>query len=84
MQHLFATQLNRHVSPPRRWGKTPTIVLAETVVASDYLKSFLAKLRNIFGGDIRGFELLQERARREVTLQLKERASKVATTRSAT
>jgi uncharacterized protein YbjQ (UPF0145 family) len=73
MQHMLATQLTTCVAADPQ-GKTPTIILAETVVASDYLKSFLAKLRNIFGGNIRGFELLQERARREVTVQLKERA----------
>lgn len=73
LQHVFATQLSKCLGAAPG-GKTPTIVLAETVVASDYLKSFLAKLRNIFGGNIPGFEALQERARREVTVQLKERA----------
>jgi uncharacterized protein YbjQ (UPF0145 family) len=52
----------------------PIIVVAETVVASDYFKSFLAGLRRIFGGEVRSFHSLLDRARRETTQRLVEQA----------
>lgn len=56
-------------------GSTPPqIVLAETVVASDYFKTFLAGLRRLFGGEVRSFHSLLERARRETTQRLVEQA----------
>ncbi len=73
LQFMLTTQLKTCIAAAPQ-GKTPTMLLAQTVVASDYLKSFLAKLRNIFGGEIRGFETLLDRARREVTVQLQEQA----------
>ena len=47
-----------------------TVVMAEVVIGSDYLKSFFARWRNIFGGEIKSFQTLQERAKREVILRL--------------
>lgn len=55
-------------------GHTPTMIVKEVIIASDYLKSFLAKLRNIFGGEVRSFETLLERARREALLRIIEEA----------
>jgi len=52
----------------------PMLMVAEVVVATDYLKSFLAKLRNIFGGEVRSYQSLLERARREATLRILARA----------
>lgn len=52
----------------------PQIVVAETVVATDYFKSFLANLRRLFGGEVRSFHSLLVRARRETTQRLVERA----------
>ena len=52
----------------------PAIVVGETVIATDYLKSFLARLRNIFGGEIRSYRTLLERARREALLRIVEEA----------
>lgn len=71
---VVTTQLKTFLAPAPG-GKPPRLLVAETVVASDYLKSFLAKLRNIFGGEVRSFETLLERARREVTVQLQEQAA---------
>jgi len=55
-------------------GAEPTahacLVLGECVIASDYLKSFLARWRNIFGGEMRSFVTLMERARREATVRM--------------
>ena len=52
----------------------PTILVAEAVISSDYLKTFLAGWRRFFGGEIRSFRGIMERARREALLQLKEQA----------
>ena len=55
-------------------GQPPNLVLAEVAIGSDYLKSFFAKWRNLFGGEIRSFQTLQERGKREVILRLVEKA----------
>ena len=52
----------------------PRMVVAEVVIATDYLKSFLAKLRNIFGGEVRSYQSLLVRARREASLRILEEA----------
>jgi len=52
----------------------PKMMVTEVVIASDYLKSFLASLRQIFGGEIRSFGTLMLRGRREATLRLIEQA----------
>jgi len=48
----------------------PSLVVAEVVIASDYLKSWFAKWRNLFGGEIRTFQTLQTRAKREAVARL--------------
>ncbi len=50
------------------------LVAAEVVISHDYFKRFLANLRNIFGGRLRAYETLLDRARREAVLRLKESA----------
>jgi len=55
-------------------GPPPAMVMAEAVIASDYLKSWLASWRNIFGGELRSFQTLQERGKREVILRLIDKA----------
>ena len=39
---------------------TPELIVGEVSIASDYLKSLLAGLRNLIGGEIRSFETLQQ------------------------
>lgn len=51
-----------------------TIVMGQTVIATDYFKSFLAKLRKIFGGELGTYRSLMVRARREAVVQLLEQA----------
>ena len=50
------------------------LVVAEVVIATDYLKSFLARLRNIFGGEVKSYQSLLVRARSEATLRIQEQA----------
>lgn len=51
-----------------------TLVSGSVVVSIDYFKRLLAILRNIFGGRVKSYESLVDRARREAILRMKEQA----------
>jgi uncharacterized protein YbjQ (UPF0145 family) len=57
---------------PERSG----MVTGSVVISLDYFKRFLAGLRGIVGGRIKGYESLLDRARREALLRLKEEAGR--------
>ncbi len=60
---------------PDAWEITEsTLVQGNIVVSLDYFKRFLATLRGIFGGRIKAYEPLLDRARREAILRMKESA----------
>ena len=48
------------------------LVQGGVVISVDYFKRIVTSLRNFFGGNIRGYETLVDRARREEILRLKE------------
>ena len=48
------------------------LVTGSVVISVDYFKRFVAGIRGIFGGNIREYETLVDRARREAVLRLKE------------
>ena len=73
MSNLVTTQ-SKHFLSPTTGGNPPCLLVSEVVIASDYLKTFLAALRNIFGGEVRSFETLIERGRREAVLRVQEHA----------
>lgn len=50
------------------------LVMGEAVIASDYLKTFLLGIRNIFGGEAQSVAKLVERAREEARLRMMEEA----------
>lgn len=50
------------------------LVNGSVVVSTDYFKRLLAVLRNIFGGRVKAYESLVDRARREAILRMKEQA----------
>lgn len=50
------------------------MVHGSVVVASDYFKSFVAGIKNFFGGRLSSYESLLDRARREAILRMKEEA----------
>lgn len=52
----------------------PQLVTGEVTIASDAMKNWLARWRKLFGGEIRSYESLQRRARREACLRLVEQA----------
>ncbi len=61
---------------PESWQVTACdLVTGSTVVSVDYFKRFLAGLRALFGGRIRSYEPLLDRARREAVLRLVESAT---------
>ncbi len=57
--------------PEPTWA---TLVLGEVVVASDYGKQFVARLRNLIGGEVRSYRRLIDRGRREAVLRAVEDA----------
>jgi uncharacterized protein YbjQ (UPF0145 family) len=61
--------------PPGR-VKESTLVSGSVVISIDYFKRLLAILRNIFGGRVKSYESLVDRARREAILRMKESARK--------
>jgi len=48
-----------------------TLVTGNVVVAVDYYKKLISMLKMIFGGNLRSYESLMERARREAILRMK-------------
>lgn len=50
------------------------MVQGSVVISIDYFKRIMGVLRNIFGGRIRAYESLVDRARREAILRMKEQA----------
>ena len=51
------------------------LVTGSAVISVDYFKRFLAVFRKFFGGNIRSYESLLDRARREATLRMKAAAA---------
>ena len=56
--------------------KRSIMVSGSVVISIDYFKRLLAILRNIFGGRVKSYESLVDRARREAILRMKESARK--------
>tara|TARA_R110002096_G_scaffold16106_20_gene55101 strand:+ start:22669 stop:23178 length:510 start_codon:yes stop_codon:yes gene_type:complete len=65
--------------PTSTWDPAATVldsrlVSSSVVVSLDHFKRILAGFRNIFGGNIRSYESLLDRGKREAILRLKEQA----------
>lgn len=63
--------------PPQDGKYDQTLVSGSVVIANDYFKTFVAGLRNLFGGKISTYESLLDRARREALLRMKEEANQL-------
>ena len=61
-------------APDSRGCEALGMVVGEVVIGSDYFKTFAAKLRMIVGGELRSFESLMVRARREAVVRMLESA----------
>lgn len=55
-------------------GPRATLVAGQVVIATDYLKTWLANIRKFFGGELKSYESLMDRARREAVLRMLEEA----------
>ena len=62
------------VTPPDQKVMSAELVCGNAVISIDYFKRFLASLRNIFGGTVKSYESLIDRARREALIRMKEMA----------
>ena len=70
---MLVTDL-RSYSPDHDPATLPSLVTGEAVIATDYLKTFLAGLRNLLGGEVRSYLTLVNRARREALMRMLESA----------
>jgi len=71
-RNMLVTQIKTY--PAMGFEKQPTFLCSEVVISSDYLKTFLSSIRKFFGGELKSFRTILERARREALLRLKEDA----------
>ncbi len=78
-KNIEEREADQHRIPALSIKTFPTENIAETrmvsgsvVVSIDHFKRFLAKLRNIFGGEVRSYCSLLDRGRREAILRMKE------------
>lgn len=69
----------KHVTEPGAVAHAE-MVMGEAVIAGDYFKSLAASLRNVVGGEVRAFDSLLMRARREATVRMLEQARALGAT----
>jgi len=60
--------------PPLSEGNGQALVAGSVVVSEDYFKRAVSALQSIFGGRLRAYESLLDRARREAVLRMKAEA----------
>jgi uncharacterized protein YbjQ (UPF0145 family) len=66
---------NLKTLPPQYANAEPFLVMGSAVMATDYFKVFAAGLRTLFGGEIKSYVTLMERARREAMVRMLEQAA---------
>jgi uncharacterized protein YbjQ (UPF0145 family) len=64
----------KSVDIPEQRIRSARMVYGSAVISVDYFKRILAGLRNVFGGQVKSYESLLDRARREALLRMKEMA----------
>jgi uncharacterized protein YbjQ (UPF0145 family) len=69
---FLVTNVRTYLAPGP--GPEPALILGEVVVATDYFKTFAASLKKLIGGELRTYEKLMDRARREALLRVQEQA----------
>lgn len=65
---------DRHMPDLGREVEAVAFVCGSMVVSVDYFKRFMGWMRGLVGGEVRSFETLIDRARREAVLRMKELA----------
>jgi uncharacterized protein YbjQ (UPF0145 family) len=63
--------------PPRLAASAASLVAGSAVIADDYFKKLVAGLHTFFGGRVRSYESLVDRARREAVLRMKAEARRL-------
>jgi len=66
---------NLKTIPPQYDNAQPILVMGSAVIATDYFKVFAAGLRKFFGGEMKSYVTLMERARREAMVRMLEQAA---------
>ena len=51
-------------------GASPTLVVGDAVISAGYLRGLLAKVKKIFGGELRSYRTIMFRAREEAQLRM--------------
>ncbi len=76
LRHMIVTDVRSfYGADPAQAGAQ--LVVGQAVIATDYLKNFLARLRKLIGGELRSYESLLLRARREAILRMLEEAQRL-------
>jgi uncharacterized protein YbjQ (UPF0145 family) len=57
-----------------------TLVVGSVVIAEDYFKRVAASLKSLIGGNLRSYETLLERGRREAVVRMKKEARRLGAT----
>ncbi|MBI5501266.1 MAG: heavy metal-binding domain-containing protein [Deltaproteobacteria bacterium] len=73
--HMLVTGLRR-VPGTAAAAPTPKLLTGEAAIGADYLKTFVAGLRKLVGGEVRSYRKMLARARREATLRVVEAAAR--------
>ncbi len=60
--------------PPMTQRASQALVTGSVVVSEDYFKRVVSGLQSLFGGRLRAYESLLDRARREAVLRMKQEA----------
>ncbi|MHC4820576.1 MAG: YbjQ family protein [Planctomycetota bacterium] len=68
LSSILVTDIKR--LPAGMTASEGTLVAGTTVVALDYFKIIAGQLRNLFGGEVRGFTTLVTRAKREAIVRM--------------
>lgn len=61
---------NLKTIPPQYANAESFLVMGAAVIATDYFKVFAAGLRTLFGGEMKSYVTLMERARRQAVLRM--------------
>jgi uncharacterized protein YbjQ (UPF0145 family) len=76
LAHIMVSDLR---TLPQNWRPEAVFLVSGSVcIANDYFKTFVASLRKLFGGRIRAYESLVERARREAIVRMLQEARNYA------
>ena len=68
------------VTAERGSFRSGALVVGSVVIAEDYFKRVAASLKSLVGGNIRSYESLLERGRREAIVRMKEEARRLGAT----